>query len=247
LVIEEAAVLSDKAVRILDAAEALLVAFGYRKLTIDEVAARAGVGKGTVYLYWPSKRELCAAVFTRDVAQRVAEHLAALDADPAEARLHRVLRRSFRQALDRPLARALATADRAVLGEVLTTNPTGSRFTLGKLDTTARTLTLLHRHGLLADDPAADPALFYRLGAAVLGSFLLTDADGLGAALDPEAKADALVTTVRRAFEPAAEPAPAALAAAAAELAGLYRTWLAELNAALTGSEEPEPTEENTR
>jgi AcrR family transcriptional regulator len=230
-------VLGDKAVRILDAAEALLVAFGYRKVTIDEVAARAGVGKGTVYLYWPSKRELCAAVLTRDTAQRTGELLDALVADPDEARLHRMLRRVFVQAMRRPLAKALATADRAVLGEVLTMNTVGTRFTLGKIDTVVQYLELLYRNGLLADDPEADPMLFYRLGTAVIGSFL--DVPGSenvpGAGLDVEAKADALVTTVRRAFEPAAEPAPGAVRAAADELAGLYRQWLAELDTVLPG------------
>jgi AcrR family transcriptional regulator len=224
----------DKASRILDAAEALLIAFGYRKVTIDDVVGRAGVGKGTVYLYWPSKRELFAAVLIRDTAQRLAEQLAALTADPAEVRLHRTIRRSFLQTMRRPLAKALATADRTVLGEVLTMNTTGSRFALGKIETTARYLTLLHQHGLLADDPQADPALFYRLSAAVLGSFALDrnipGAEGMpGADLDLEDKADALVTTLRRAFEPPAEPPPATLRAAAHELADLYRQWLAEL------------------
>jgi O-methyltransferase involved in polyketide biosynthesis len=48
----------DKASRILNAAEELLVSYGYRRITVDEVAHRAGVGKGTVHLYWPSKLEL---------------------------------------------------------------------------------------------------------------------------------------------------------------------------------------------
>jgi AcrR family transcriptional regulator len=238
LVTQEAAMLGDKTVRILDAAEALLVAFGYRKLTIDEVAARAGIGKGTVYLYWPSKRELCAAVLTRDSARRLAEHLDALVADPAEAQLHRMLRRTFLQAMHGPLARALATADRAVLGEVLTANSVGTRFTLGSIDTTAHHLALLHRHGLLADDPA-DPVVFHRLSTAVIGSFLL-DVPGTehvpGADLSLAEQADALATTVRRAFEPATEPAPGALHAAAAELAELYRKWLTELDGNLPRS-----------
>lgn len=221
---------------VLDAAEALLVAYGYRKVTIDDVASRAGVGKGTVYLYWPSKRELFAAVLTRDTVRRVEEHLAALTADPGEVRLHRAMRRSFLQSMRRPLAKALATADRSVLGEVLTLSTTGSRFTGGKIDTTARYVELLHRHGLLADDSHADPTLLYRLSTAVLGSFVLdvSGAEGLpGAGLDLEDRADALVTTLRRAFEPATEPSGATLRAAAADVAELHRKWLAELVASL--------------
>jgi AcrR family transcriptional regulator len=44
--------------QLLDAARALIVIHGYEAMTMAAVAERAGVGKGTLYLYFDSKAEL---------------------------------------------------------------------------------------------------------------------------------------------------------------------------------------------
>ncbi|WP_083678538.1 TetR/AcrR family transcriptional regulator [Nocardiopsis sp. CNR-923] len=54
-----------RAERILDAAGDLLVSWGYPRITIEDVARRAGVGKGTVYLHFPTKEVLFLAVLLR--------------------------------------------------------------------------------------------------------------------------------------------------------------------------------------
>lgn len=43
---------------ILDATDELLRRYGYKKMTIDDLAREVGIGKGTVYLYFPSKEEI---------------------------------------------------------------------------------------------------------------------------------------------------------------------------------------------
>ena len=43
---------------ILDATDELLTKYGYKKMTIDDLAQAVGIGKGTVYLYFPSKEEI---------------------------------------------------------------------------------------------------------------------------------------------------------------------------------------------
>ena len=52
---------------ILDAAERLLGRYGYRKMTVDDLAREAGIGKGTVYLSFPSKRDVVLATVDRIV------------------------------------------------------------------------------------------------------------------------------------------------------------------------------------
>ena len=44
--------------RIIEAATALFIEQGYRKTSLDEIARRAGVAKGTLYLYAKGKAEL---------------------------------------------------------------------------------------------------------------------------------------------------------------------------------------------
>ena len=79
--------------RILDAAERLLGRFGYRKMTVDDIAAEAGIGKGTVYLSFPSKEEVVLSTVDR-IVDRVCtamEEAAARDAS-APDRLRAMLR-----------------------------------------------------------------------------------------------------------------------------------------------------------
>jgi TetR/AcrR family fatty acid metabolism transcriptional regulator len=52
---------------ILQAAEEVLTEKGYYETSIDEIAARVGIAKGTVYLHFPSKEDLVVAIFMRDM------------------------------------------------------------------------------------------------------------------------------------------------------------------------------------
>jgi AcrR family transcriptional regulator len=52
-------------VAILDATERLLGRRGYEAMTVDQVAAEAGVSKPTIYLRYRSKRDLVAAMIDR--------------------------------------------------------------------------------------------------------------------------------------------------------------------------------------
>lgn len=61
---------------LLDAALSLFVEKGFAATRSEEVAARAGVSKGTLYLYYPSKEELFKAMVRACLASRIAESVA---------------------------------------------------------------------------------------------------------------------------------------------------------------------------
>lgn len=89
--------------RILDAASRLLVRWGYRKTTIDDVAREAGVGKGTIYLHWKDKSELFRAAVMREQQQAGVEVMQRIAADPEGGRFHRLWTHGMMAALGNPL------------------------------------------------------------------------------------------------------------------------------------------------
>ena len=52
---------------ILDAMERLLVRYGYKKTTMDDLAREVGIGKGSIYLHFPSKEEVALCSIDRIV------------------------------------------------------------------------------------------------------------------------------------------------------------------------------------
>jgi AcrR family transcriptional regulator len=77
---------------ILEAAEELLAEKGYHETSIDEIAARVGVSKGTVYLHFPSKEELVLAYLGRGMRRFMQEATDALNASTSpSARLHALM------------------------------------------------------------------------------------------------------------------------------------------------------------
>ncbi|HET6670894.1 MAG TPA: TetR/AcrR family transcriptional regulator [Pyrinomonadaceae bacterium] len=59
---------------ILDATERLLARYGYRKMTVEDIAKEVGVGKGTIYLHFKSKEEIVLSHVDR-IVERVKERL----------------------------------------------------------------------------------------------------------------------------------------------------------------------------
>lgn len=77
---------------ILDATDRLLARYGYKKMTIDDLAREVGIGKGSVYLHFSSKEEIALTHIDR-IIERLKDNLRVIAAKPLkpDERLRRML------------------------------------------------------------------------------------------------------------------------------------------------------------
>src|SRR6478672_9572861 len=77
---------------ILDATDRLLAQYGYKKMTIDDLAAEVGIGKGSVYLHFTSKEEIVLSHIDR-IVERLKDKLRLIAAEniSSEERLKKML------------------------------------------------------------------------------------------------------------------------------------------------------------
>ncbi len=191
--------------RILDAAAELLLRYGYARVTIDDVAQRAEVGKGTLYLHWRTREELFAAVLDRELAQALDEVAEDLLANPGSWQLHRMTRTLFLALTRRPLLMALFQSDPDVLGKFA--GRRAAERARRRAMPLGEYLGLLSAHGQLREDLSVDDLslafisvwmgfiLFEPAGEQDAGASALTDSGG-----SLERRADLLATTMQAAF-----------------------------------------------
>ena len=104
--VDEAAGGSEKRNRILQAATEVFARDGYFPAHISDIAERANVADGTVYLYFKSKEEILHSIFDRTMEDAIAEGRKLIEklSDPRE-KLHRItLLHLERLGADRDLA-----------------------------------------------------------------------------------------------------------------------------------------------
>jgi AcrR family transcriptional regulator len=213
--------------RVLDSASELLVRWGYQRVTIDEVARHAGIGKGTVYLHFRTKEALFLTVLLRaqeGVARRIVDRL---ESHPANVMPSRVVASVFTDLAADPVLRALYLADVELLGRLA--HEAGA--TLGELagrrDAVMNEhLRLLRDAGCLRDDLPLH-ALRHTFDAIGAGFFFV---DGFGRELNrPVLPDEERARLLERALALAVEvPDPPAgeLARLAPVIRGLYASLL---------------------
>ncbi|GAA0932334.1 helix-turn-helix domain-containing protein [Pseudonocardia zijingensis] len=218
--------MTDRAARILDAAADLVLRWGYKRVTIEEVAKRAGIGKGTVYLHFRSRTWLFACVLMRESLHLVDDLVAAVERDATAALISEQVRLTYLEVQRRPLLRAMFARDHEVLGKLARdADADPVRDWRGEL--AADLFRLLREHGLMRIDLDVTRQM-HVVGAVQTGFYL--HHPGLGSAEDTAA---ALRHTVHAAVEPA-DPDRDALASVAPAVCARYRDFRAAVAAALT-------------
>ncbi len=209
----------------LDSAAELLVRWGYQRVTIEDVAKHAGIGKGTVYLHFRTKDALFVTVLLRAHHYLVSALADRMLADPAEALPSRMMRSSYLQLVEDPLARALYLGDSEVLGRL--THEASD--TLGELavvrdEVASRQLTLLREAGCLRTDIGVAEQM--HVLSAVGAGFFFVDALPGGPAT-PTERADLMAYAVASALE---TPSPHVTPELAAEVAAAYRSLISHVD-----------------
>ncbi len=188
---------------LLDAALALFVEKGFAATRTEEVAQRAGVSKGTLYLYYPSKEELLKAVISHNLSDRIAEGaaLASGHAGSAASLLRVILVDWWRQLYDSPAAgvfklvitevrsfpeiatfyaREVIEPAHGLLGNILQRGMAEGEFRRVDVDNAVHSLVLplvmlcLHRHSL-----GACPVDWHLDGHAFIAQHVALVLDGL--------------------------------------------------------------------
>ena len=109
----------ERAQRILTAAAELLERWGYRKVTIDDIAKQAHVAKGTIYLHWKTREHLFVELIDREKYNLLVEVQRHLEADPEGWSLIGLIKYITLATLKNPLMKALFLRDSEYLGELV--------------------------------------------------------------------------------------------------------------------------------
>ncbi|AVH97745.1 TetR family transcriptional regulator [Streptomyces sp. WAC00288] len=151
---------------IFDAALALVTENGYAKTTVEGIAARAGVGKQTIYRWWPSRAAVLLDAFL-DLQARAAEAMGG-DAGseiPDTGDLAADLKHVLRATVDEMNAPAFEGPTRALAAEGITDPDLGARFTEALLEPQlqhyVRRIEAAREAGDV--DPGTDPRLAVEL------------------------------------------------------------------------------------
>ncbi len=181
---------------ILDATRELLVQDGFTKLRLERVAARAGVGKATIYRRWPSKEALALEL----LFELAGPHIEVAESGDTRGELKAVVMNSVRSITQTPFGPVI----RALLSQIAGNPSIGDPFREMVVGARRSQVALVIERGIARGDlrPDADPSVATELLVGPVYFRLV-----FGGRLD-EAFADRVVGLVLEGYAPRVPPIP---------------------------------------
>jgi len=196
---QESAKRQERAYRILDAAAALILRWGYNKTTIDDIARQAGVAKGTIYLHWKTREDLFKALLKRERLEHARDFSLRVLNDPQGCTLYGISKHSVLAMSGRPLIKAILFRDMDILGKLAPGERNTDAYAERLLGFKGY-LELLQQHSLVRSDLSIQVQV--HIWSAIFAGFFL------GAPLMPDEfalpdqeLAEVMAGTIQRALE----------------------------------------------
>jgi AcrR family transcriptional regulator len=139
---------------ILDAAQAELIEHGYTRMRLERVAARAGVGKATLYRRWPSKEALAEQL----LAKLARPYLTVDDVGDTGAELEACVRHALEAIRDTPFGPVIRALLSQIAGNPALGDPFRATVVQGRRDQVAHVIERGIARGDLRPDADADIA-----------------------------------------------------------------------------------------
>lgn len=188
-----------RADRILDAAAALVLRWGYNKTTIDDISREAGVAKGTIYLHWSTRQDLFESLIQREKLEIVKELKQSVAEDPEVSMLRGIAKFSALALMKRPLFKALFLRDVEILGKLARSAQGSATYSEG-LTVLTTYLDFLRDQRLVRSDIGLQ-SLMYTYSAIITGFFLVAPLVPEEISLSDKDCAELMAETVHRALE----------------------------------------------
>ncbi|MEQ8672962.1 MAG: helix-turn-helix domain-containing protein [Aggregatilineales bacterium] len=109
----------ERELRIYDATRDLLLHYGYDKTTVSDIANKAGISKGAIYLHFSSKDELVSALLKHEISAYTDEVLTVLEQDEDNLTFVNLYQKTLVLLPNYPLVQAIIRGDSRVFGAYL--------------------------------------------------------------------------------------------------------------------------------
>ncbi len=190
----------ERADRILDAAAELILRWGYRKTTIDDIARHAGVAKGTIYLHWKTREDLFMALTIREDLKLGEDMKRRIAGDPEGSTLRGFVKQTTLALMNNGLMKALFLNNTEILGELASREYSSATYPQ-RIENYKIFLEFLRSHGLVSTDIGIREQT-YILSAIWIGFLLVDPWMPEEFKVSDEEMVELLADTVQRALEP---------------------------------------------